>query len=139
MTYAERTTEWAPHPDKAEHIFIAVCVKEAFAKGFIEKDEYRRDLEQVVIDSAAAWQGAQATLRKTCLNNARQMMGFAENAEGLKAEAVKIASIPQTSTERETTLEIYRTRKRELEGQSNPHMQAPPVSEDEYAQRGHGQ
>ena len=124
--YQQRTEEWAPNASKSEQIFISVCIKECFGMGLIGDANYQEALEKYVIMSAKAWQGAQSTLRKGQLHAIQQLMEFAGTEADLMAEAQKLALIPQTKAERETSMALMEKCRNDLRRQSAP--QTPNVT-----------
>jgi hypothetical protein len=130
----QRDTEWAPHPDKAEQIFLNVVVGRLIDRGLVDRcyaepdgDAPMPDAEptllRMLIDASKAWQSYASTSRRGRLSSIRSVMEFADSEEALRRSADELAKIPQTSVERESSLEIFRRSLNALRAAKGPPQQ----------------
>jgi hypothetical protein len=141
MTYTERTEEWAPNPDKSEHIFISIVVKAALEHhdtlNLIDMSDFEGNLGKLIMETSRAWKASESTRRRGRLDAFRQTLQFASTNEQLMEYAKAGADIPQTKAERAATLEIFQNiKQRMVAEQANPWQdqgQGPP---DDLHQQG---
>lgn len=114
--YKERTVEYAPHPDKAEHIFVSVVVKAWMEQtkmsdkdgDLLTPELLGKELERVVPAAAKAWQSYYcSTSRRQTVLNMQHELSFAGSMDDLKRIGDKIKELPMTADEREAMKTLY--------------------------------
>ena len=106
--FVQRTEEYAPNPEKAEHIFLTVCTKEAFAQGHLKAGEhdYSETLEAFLMATARAWQGAQVALLPEQFRNLENLYEFAGDLGHIAKADERAKSLPLTASRRSVALEL---------------------------------
>lgn len=114
MSNYDRDTEWAPHPQKAEHIFISVVVKEAFQRGWMDADgdqSLEERISHVVTNAAKAWR----SYVKMDFYEAAGAMQAAQSIDALDRIAQGLRNYRLTEEELEQLRVAYREHKAHLQ------------------------